>query len=110
MFLLHEMQHRWWVFSIWDLTNCLQDSHNDKRFNIWKHNEVGNGQIQIMGAMLNDQTIGDVEDTMMHESPPIFQHYKPISDITVIRKGVPTHSDDDELVQNSFVSLMESCH
>jgi hypothetical protein len=56
--------------------------------------------------MLNDQTIGDVEDTMMHESPPSFQHYKPIIDITIIRKGVPTHSDDNEPVQNSFVSLI----
>jgi hypothetical protein len=81
MFLLHKRQHRWWVFSIWDLTNCLQDSHNDKTFNIWKHNEVENGQIQIVGTMPNDQTIGLVQDTMMHESPPIFQHYKPIIDI-----------------------------
>jgi hypothetical protein len=60
--------------------------------------------------MPNDPTTGDVEDTMMHESPPIFQHYKSIIDITVIRKRVPTHNDDDELVQIFFVSLMESYH
>jgi hypothetical protein len=60
--------------------------------------------------MPNDQTIGFVQDTMMHESPPIFQHYKLIIDIMVISKRVPTRSDGDELVQNSFVSLMESYH
>jgi hypothetical protein len=42
--------------------------------------------------------MGDVEDTMMHESPPIFQPYKPIIDIIVIRKIVSTCSDDNELV------------
>jgi hypothetical protein len=54
--------------------------------------------------------MGDVEYTMMHESPSIFQPYKPIIDMIVIRKIVSTCSDDNELVQNSLVSLMESYH
>jgi hypothetical protein len=52
--------------------------------------------------------MGDVQDTMMHESSPLFQHYKPIIEIVVVSKRVLIPSDDDALIQNSFVSLMES--
>jgi hypothetical protein len=52
--------------------------------------------------------MGDVQDTMMHESSPLFQHYKPIIEIVVVSKRVLIPSDDDALIQNFFVSLMES--
>jgi hypothetical protein len=36
------------------------------------------------------------------------QHYKPIIEIVVVSKRVLIPSDDDALIQNFFVSLMES--
>lgn len=65
-----------------------------------------------MGALLHDnnprnQVMGDVQDTIMHELAPLFQHYKPIIEIVVVSKRILILGDDDTLIQNSFVGLME---
>jgi hypothetical protein len=65
-----------------------------------------------MGALSYDdnprnQVIGDVQNTMMHESTPLFQHYKPIIEIMVVSKRILIHGDDNALIPNSFVGLME---
>jgi hypothetical protein len=46
-----------------------------------------------VGALLYDnnprnQVMGDVQDTMMHESTPLFQHCKPIIEIMVVSKRI----------------------
>ncbi len=66
-----------------------------------------------MGTLLCDnnphnQVMGDVQDTMMHELAPLFKHYKIIIEIMVVSKRILIPSDDDALVQNSFIGLMES--
>ncbi len=64
-----------------------------------------------MGALLYDnnphnQVMGDVKYTMMHESTPFFQHYKPIIN-NGCKQRILIPSDDNALIRNSFVSLME---
>jgi hypothetical protein len=65
-----------------------------------------------VGALLynnnpRNQVMGDVQDIMMHELAPFFQHYKPIIEIVVVSKRILILGDDDTLIQNSFVGLME---
>ncbi len=66
-----------------------------------------------MGALLYDnnprnQVVGDVQNTMMHESTPLFQHYKHIIEIMVVNKRILILGDDNALIQKKIVGLMES--